>query len=140
MKETLRQVGKNLWVADLDSAVTVQDSFGLIIDCEGGGSCKNSLVMSPTGKTSHSWTARDLNQIISFALPALRNGKQVLLHCHRGVSRSACAAAAILIATGEAEILEDALAKVATSGRGPAVVTVSSLKGWFRDYRTFKLL
>jgi len=135
MKENLRQVGKNLWVSDRESAALVQDSFALILDCEGDGACENAVQVAPTGKTNHTWEAHDLERIIKLALPVLETQQDVLIHCRHGRSRSACAAAAVLIARQEAHDLEEALAKTRAAEKIPAVVTVASLRRWYHGIK-----
>jgi len=135
MMETLREVAPNLWVSDAESASVVGDDYDLVIDCTGNGPTKGNgktASMRPEGKTNHAWTPRQLMKIAGGVTKHLANGETVLIHCQRGVSRSACAAAAVLMYSGQASTVESALMKTAWDGRQPASVTVGSLKRWWK--------
>jgi len=135
MMETLREVAPNLWVSDRASAAVVGEDYDLVIDCTGNGPTKGNgktASLLPEGKTNHAWTKRQLMKIAGGVSKHLDDGDVVLIHCSRGVSRSACAAAAVLMYRGEASSVESALAKTAWDGRKPASVTVGSLKRWWR--------
>lgn len=131
MRETLRQVAANLWVSDLESAAEVGGDFTVVLDCTGKTTGRNVLESRPTGSTNHTWTVEDLDTLTDRAGRILEGQGTVLIHCRRGVSRSACAAAAVLLAQGKASSVKDALARTAIPGSPPASQSVSGLQKWW---------
>lgn len=135
MTETLREVAPKLWVSDIGSAGVVGEDFSLVIDCTGGQGPTNgngrTVPVRPTGRTNHAWSEADLNTIVGVVTMRLEAGGNVLIHCNRGVSRSACAAAAVLLWTEQAESLAGALDKVAVEGRRPNNHSVGGLRLWW---------
>ena len=132
MQETLREVSKNLWVSDFESARMVEDDFTLVVDCTGRAPDRwNGISIPPTGITNHYWTVEDLNRITIKVSARLRAGKPVLIHCSRGVSRSVTAAAAVLLDLGRAHTVKDALAKTMYPGTKPNAHSIAGLKEWW---------
>ena len=137
MEETLREVRPGLWVGDEESAAILGDDYSLVIDCTGRGPTLGNgktLPCRPTGNSNHAWTVADLNTIVSVVGCRIEAGGTVLIHCSRGASRSACAAAAVLLWLGEAETVAKALEKVKAEGRRPNSHSVGGLKKWWEDY------
>lgn len=124
MQETLREVAPGLWVSDQDSAHALGGDFALVVDCTGWA--------RPTGSTGHAWTPEDLDAIVARVAPLLKAGKPVLIHCRRGVSRSACAAAAVLLADGGAATVRGALAKTTFESKAPSSQSVGGLRKWWK--------
>jgi hypothetical protein len=124
MIDTLREVMPGLWVSDLESARTLGEDFALVVDCTGWA--------RPTGSTGHTWTPEDLDGIVSRVAPLLESGEPVLIHCRRGVSRSACAAAAVLLATGASDSVKGALARTAYEAKKPSSQSVGGLRKWWK--------
>lgn len=140
VSETLREVVPGLWVSDIDSAAMLGDSVDLVIDCTGRGPCmgqRNCLDMRPEGNTAHIWDMEQLDTIASIATLKMDCGKTVMIHCRRGVSRSAAAAAAVLLWQGKAGSVDRALQMVAVGGKRMSSQTKSSLRRWW-DYRAAK--
>lgn len=135
MPETLREVSNNLWVGDADSAAIVGDDFSLVIDCTGVGPTRGNGRTLSYPANGHKWQAANLTQIANLAGMRLENGGTVLIHCNRGVSRSACAAAAVLLWIERAKTADEAIEMVKWSERRPASVTVGSLKDWWTDQK-----
>ena len=131
--KTLRKVTNNLSVADLESANAVGSNYALVVDCTGkAAKTPNRVHLRPTGTTSHSWTVADLDAITEKAVPLLKEGKLVLVHCRRGISRSTCAAAAILLALGEARNVDHALSFTKYPDSTPNAESVTGLRRWWR--------
>lgn len=124
MQETLREVAPGLWVSDQDSAHALRGDFALVVDCTGWA--------RPTGSTGHAWTPEDLDAIVGRVAPFREAGKPVLVHCRRGVSRSACAAAAVILATGEADTVNGALARTTFESKKPSSQSVGGLRKWWK--------
>ena len=116
---TFRQVATNLWVSDRDHAIQNADNVAVIVDCLGdthyGGTRAKILRARPTGSTKHRWTVEDLDKITRI-VGTIWPAHPVMIHCKRGVSRSACAAAAVLLAAGLVETIEGAMAVVEGPG------------------------
>lgn len=130
MSETLREIIPGLWVSDAESAAIVGDDFSLVIDCTGyGPTVGNGRTLSVVAN-GHKWDAASLTQIANLASMRLDNGGNVLIHCNRGISRSVCAAAAVLIRMGTASTVTEAIGMARWSERSPASVTVGSLNRW----------
>lgn len=131
--ESLRAITDALWIADAESALALRSEFEIVIDCTGeaplGG---NVYHCRPTGATGHTWTEDDLDWIAQKGALYLGRGKNVLVHCRRGVSRSPCAAAAILLATGQAGSVDAALAMTTLPGTSPATQSVAGLRRWWK--------
>ena len=137
-QETIREVYPNLWVADQQSAEVIGMDFDYTVNCTGEmpvGAGLNHVNVPPSGTTAHAWKAPDLNEIVSHAVPVLEEGKTVLIYCKRGISRSATAAAACLLAMGEAPTLEDAIEQTRSRVRVPASQCVGGLKRWWESQR-----
>lgn len=136
-KETLREVGTNLWVSDYASAQVIGEDFDLTVQCITDvltfARGTKHLEVTPSGKTNHSWTEADLNRIVFHAIDTLGRQGSVLIYCNRGRSRSACAAAAVLLASGEASDVQEALKKVSHNGSRPATTSIGGLNRWWRD-------
>ena len=129
--ESLREVRPDLWVSDQESARTIGDDFGCVIDCTGKHwQYPNTVNARPTGATNHTWTVDDLDRIVFIVTRMLEHGP-VLIHCRRGVSRSACAAAAVLLALGEAEGVATAIAKTRFEDQKISVNSMAGLKRWW---------
>jgi len=110
--ETLREVSPDLWVSDRVSARMVGEDFALVVDCWGKTKdAPNKMHARPTGKTNHFWTVHDLVEIAKAAKPHLVAGRPVLIHCSRGVSRSTCAAAAVMMILGRVDTIDEGIAK-----------------------------
>lgn len=132
MVESLREVSPGLWVSDIDSAGILGDDFALVIDCTGKAPpARNKVHARPTGSTGHSWTVEDLDGIVRL-VEAHRAAGPVLIHCRRGVSRSVCAAAAVLLATGVCSTVDGALIRTKFRGETPATQSVAGLRRWWR--------
>ena len=133
MMETLREVSTNLWVSDIESAAIVGDDFALVVDCTGKARIgKNGIHARPTGATGHAWTVKDLDWITDLASTLVKDGRPVLVHCRRGVSRSPCAAAAVLLALGLAKNVDHALSKTKVFDTVPASQSVAGLRKWWK--------
>jgi hypothetical protein len=128
-----RQIAKmNLWVSDCDTAAQTCGDYDLVIDCiDHSYNCDHKIVITPSGKTNHSWTIADLNKIITAALPVMKDGGKVLIHCRRGVSRSAVGAAAILLGSGRSQSVKMALLKSCVDGE-PNSQSVKGLSDWLK--------
>ena len=131
---TFRQVATNLWVSDRDTAIENANDVAVIVDCLGdtcyGGTTAKILHIRPTGSTKHRWTVEDLDKITSI-IGKLWPAHRVLVHCKRGVSRSACAAAAILLAAGLVETIEGAMAVVEVPGEEVSGHSMKGLREWW---------
>ncbi len=116
----MREVGDKLWVANLEEAREWADAVDLVIDCLDDH--------APTGKTSHEWTPDDLDAIVTAVKVATGD---VLVHCRSGKSRSACAAAAVLLDRGDADDPTAAMrmTKMGTSRMNPH--SVKGLREWW---------
>lgn len=128
-----RQVHPCLYVGSLAARARSND-FDLVVDCLGAttASCGCPVVVvTPTGRTGHTWSAIDLGLIISEVVPVIEEGGTVLVHCRRGVSRSATAAAAVLLALGVVDDVDDALERARHPRRRPATSSEGSLKAWW---------
>lgn len=133
MNETLREITPSIWIADAESALALRDEFGLVFDCTGeapvGGNVHH---VRPSGSTGHAWTEDDLDWIVAKAELYLGRGQTLLFHCRRGVSRSPCAAAAVLLATGQARTVDGAVEMTAFPGTSPASQSVAGLRRWWK--------
>jgi len=141
--ETLRAITDQLWVADQKSAAILGSDFDLTVNCTGElpvarGSYMH-LDQSPTGKTNHSWTASDLNRIVATVSEVIADGGTVLVFCKRGVSRSATAAAAVLLAAGVVSSIQEAIDLVRAPTRKPANQCIGGLRKWFDDRKQLSL-
>jgi hypothetical protein len=137
-KETIREVRQNLWVADQQSAEVLGMDFDYTVNCTGElplGIGANHDNVTPTGSTGHAWEPPDLNEIVRCVIPALKEGKTVLIYCKRGISRSTTAAAACLLAMGDAPTLENAIDRTRSHVRVPASQCVGGLKRWWESQR-----
>jgi hypothetical protein len=76
------------------------------------------------------WSVDDLDAITRCAMPVLRAGRPVAVHCRNGVSRSVTAAAAILVRLGS-HSPADALA-ACRGHRPPSPTAVGSYWRWAR--------
>jgi len=135
VNETLREVRPNLWVSDQESAAVLGDDYDLVIDCTGRGPTRgngHTVSLLPSGRTNHSWAPDQLNTIVFLATVRLERGESILIHCRRGVSRSACAAAAVLLWLEEAKDAKDALSKVAFGDQRMSGHSTASLKRWWK--------
>jgi len=129
--ETLREVHSDLWVSDQDSAQLMGDDFRCVLDCTGRNyHFPNTVNVVPTGTTNHTWTEDDLDRIVRIAVGMLQHGP-VLIHCRRGVSRSACAAAAVILALGEADGIVSALEKTRFEDQKISVHSKAGLRRWW---------
>lgn len=125
-------INMGLFISDAETAAATCQDYDLVIDCiDHEYTAPNKVVIVPTGKTNHSWTIADLNKIIAAALPVMRAGGKVLIHCRRGVSRSAVGAAAILLGCGRSQSVKMALIK--TGGdTDPNPQSVKGLTDWLK--------
>jgi len=134
---TFRQVSEYLWVSDRDSAVRNANNVAVIIDCLGNttynGTPAKILRAQPTGRTRHRWTVADLDKVAGIITQVWEKhpGCRVLVHCKRGVSRSACAAAAILLAAGLVQSLEEAMEAVGVPGEQVSRHSLKGLQEWW---------
>jgi len=131
--ETLREVAPNLWVSDIQSARTMGDDFDLVVDCTGYGPTAGNgrtLSITPKGRTNHTWAVGDLDLIATVVGLKLEAGKSVLIHCRRGVSRSATAAAAVLLYIGRAKSRKEAW-EMASSDHKASRFSTKSLREWW---------
>jgi protein-tyrosine phosphatase len=128
----LRMVSPGIWVGPTAS-IRTPHNFDLVIDCAGllVDAPFPVEVATPSGKTAHTWTNRDLDRLVQVASPTLEAKGSVLLCCLHGRSRSATAASAILLAQGVAHDLDDAVTMVRLPGRRPAKSSKESLKRWW---------
>jgi rhodanese-related sulfurtransferase len=128
-----RQVHPGLYVGSLAARGTTGD-YGLVIDCHGAPAtpcgCPVAVAI-PKGRMAHTWSAADLDSIVSLVVPVLHEGGSVLIHCRRGVSRSATAAAAVLLQLGLADDVDAAVAAVRHPTRRPASASAGSLRSWW---------
>jgi rhodanese-related sulfurtransferase len=137
LEETLREVYPGLWVGDEESAAVIGDDYSLVIDCTGRGPTLGNgrtLPCRPTGNSNHAWSVSDLSTIVGVAGLRIEAGGTVLIHCRRGVSRSATAAAAVLLWLGEAETVNAAIGKAQVEGQRPSSHSVGGLKKWWADW------
>lgn len=118
----MREVGTNLWVSSLEEALEWAGVVDCVIDCLGE--------YRPTGKTNHAWMPSDLDRIVQAALDTKGD---VLVHCRSGKSRSPCAAAAILLARGEAQTPEEAMKKTGSPNRRMNNHSTKGLKDWWEQ-------
>jgi hypothetical protein len=135
-KETLRQVAPNLWVSDFVTGSILRSDFNLTIKCisEELPFCRGDhRTIIPTGGTPHTWSPEDLDRITFHVRGALDLEKRVLIFCHKGRSRSACAAAAVLLEMGLAKDVPEAIKKVSRRTGRPAKSTVDSLRRWWKS-------
>lgn len=133
MNETLREITPSIWIADAQSALVLRSDFGAVFDCTGQApSGTNVHHVRPTGSTGHAWTVDDLDGIVAVAKEYLERSQILLFHCRRGVSRSPCAAAAVLLATGQASTVEQALEITTLPDTMPASHSVAGLRRWWR--------
>jgi protein tyrosine phosphatase (PTP) superfamily phosphohydrolase (DUF442 family) len=116
----MREVSDKLWVAGLEEAREWGDAVDLVIDC--------LTDHEPTGRTSHEWTPDDLDAIVARA--RVTEG-DVLIHCRSGKSRSACAAAAVLLDRGEAEDPTAAMRMARMEGSRMNPYSVRGLREWW---------
>ena len=138
MIETLREVVPNLWVSDIESAAVVGEDFDIVIDCTGKGPTHGNpkvrtVSRRPSGSGSHAWTVEDLDWITKGTGYHLKAGHKVLIHCRRGVSRSATAAAAVLLKMGLAKNPKDAIRRTSFQGSTPATACVGGLNKWWKE-------
>jgi len=137
-EETIREVYPNLWVADQQSAEVIGTDFDYTVNCTGElplGIGLNHDNVPPSGSTTHAWEPSDISEIVGHVVPRLKEGGTVLIYCKRGISRSTTAAAACLLAMGEAPTLEDALDQTRSLVRVPASQCVGGLKRWWASHR-----
>jgi len=137
-KETLREVSPNLWVSDLSSASVLRPDFDLTIQCvpDPLPSCRGDhRVIVPSGGSPHSWSFRDLERITCLVRGALNLGKSVLIFCNRGQSRSASAAAAVLLDIGLCTAPDEAMKKVSSKRGRPAKASLDSVVRWWKAKR-----
>jgi hypothetical protein len=129
-----REVAAGIWVGSV-AARKAGSRYDLIVDCLGAPNEPNDgcrvEVVTPNGRTGHTWEPGDLEAVVSVAAPVLGNGGRVLIHCRRGVSRSATAAAAVILHLGIAADVEDAVNMVRRQGSRPANSSVGSLSRWW---------
>jgi|TARA_R110000824_G_scaffold156625_3_gene329791 protein-tyrosine phosphatase len=118
----MREVGTNLWVSSLEEALEWASVVDCVIDCLDEH--------RPTGKTNHAWTPADLDRVVE---AALKTKGDVLVHCQSGKSRSPCAAAAILLARGEAQTPQEAMKKTGVEGRRMNSHSIKGLKEWWEQ-------
>jgi protein-tyrosine phosphatase len=115
-----------------------------IIDCTSEGSQhahrSKVLHLPPTGTNSHQWEAADLNDIVDLAEGCLLKGRRVLIHCNRGVSRSTCAVAAVLLHMGHATTVQEAVAMARHEDRVPVKTAQASLTRWWADRQQMALV
>lgn len=116
----MREVSDKLWVAGLEEAQDWADAVDLVIDC--------LTDIAPTGRTSHEWTPDDLDTVVEKARTV---DGDVLVHCRSGKSRSACAAAAILLDRGEAEDPTTAMRMTRAGGSRMNPYSVRGLREWW---------
>lgn len=133
----------NLTIASEREVPTIGGQFDDIIDCTTEGSQHRYrdrvLHVPPSGSNSHKWAADDLDAIVELAEGCLEKGRNVLIHCGRGVSRSTCAAAAVLLHLGHARTVEDAVALTRHPDRQPVKTAVASLRTWWDARRQMEL-
>jgi protein-tyrosine phosphatase len=118
-------------------------AFDDIFDCTVEGESHEHqakvLHVPPTDTHSHRWTEDDLDVISELVMGCLEQDRRVLIHCGRGVSRSTCAAAAVLLSMGRATEVEQAVEMVRDSKRAPVNTALASLKRWWANRRQLKL-
>jgi hypothetical protein len=134
MTESLREVAPDLWVSDALSAEVLGPDFDLVVDCTGRGPHKNApwcLSQRPSGSTSHTWDADQLDFLVGEVARSLEAGGSVLIHCNRGVSRSTCLAAAVLLERGMSRDVYRALLQTKFPGSRINTQTQGSLKRWW---------
>lgn len=131
-------------VASERDAVRMAGLFDDIIDCTTEGAphlCRDHVLhVPPTGKNSHDWTSDDLDTITELAEGCLLSGRKVLIHCGRGVSRSTCAAAAVLLVMGYAKTVEQAVNLTRDPDRVPVKTALASLSRWWADRHQLSLV
>lgn len=132
-----------LMIAGKREVPAIGAQFDDIFDCTVEGLAHEHLNkvlhIPPTGTHTHRWEADDLDMIVELAEGCLDQGRRVLIHCGRGVSRSACAAAAVLLHMGKVAEVEEALALVKDATRMPVNTAQASLKRWWKDRRQMTL-
>jgi len=89
------------------------------------------LHLPPTGGNSHKWSPEDLDVIVELAEGCLDKNRRVIIHCGRGVSRSTCAAAAVLLHRGVTSDVDDAVARARNPERQPVATALASLRSWW---------
>ena len=118
-------------------------AFDDIVDCTTEGVqhlwMPAVLHCPPTGKNDHNWTVEDLDTIVELVKGCLDQDRKVLIHCGRGVSRSTCAAAAVLLYLGKAQSVEEAVALTRHPERAPVKTALASLEAWWLTRRNPKL-
>ncbi len=120
-------------------------SFDQILDCTSEGVAHTHPFgeyvthTPPTGSNDHNWTSEDLDAIVKKVSQWLEEDQWVLIHCGRGVSRSTCAAAAVLLHLGEAKTVEQAVEMCRDPYRVPVKTALSSLRSWWNEKRQMEL-
>ena len=132
-----------LFICDQKEVVHFGGQFDDIIDCttDGVTHAFTSKVchVPPSGKNDHNWTVEDLDIITELVAGSLARGRRVLIHCGRGVSRSSCAAAAVLLHLGKSRTIEGAVGKARHPEREPVKTAVAGLKGWWASRQQGRL-
>lgn len=131
---TIRTPRPGLFVSGLKDSFRIGPEMDLVIDCCGrGGDRPNGIIARPSAG-DHQWSVQDLDRIVGVAVPHLRAGHRVLVHCRSGRSRSTTAAAAVILAMDEADDLEGAVLRSSRpSMDGPCAPDrrcMTSLRAW----------
>lgn len=134
-----------LYVAGKASVPAIGGDMDDIIDCTSEG-CRGHDHMSkvvhlpPTGNNDHQWELDDLDAIVELATGCLKQGRIVLIHCNRGVSRSTTAASAVLLALGLARNVDEAIEMARHHERVPVKTAQNSLCRWWDRRRQLRLI
>ena len=127
-----------LLICGLRDSAQVEATVSTIIDCCGKAAGRAGRVTITPSAGDHCWAPADLDRIVAAVCPVLSAGDRVLIHCSSGRSRSATAAAAVLLAMGLAATPDLALAATTLepgpSGRArtaPHRRAVQSLRAWW---------
>jgi len=118
--ETMREVAAGLWVSGLVEAREWAGAVDLVIDCLDR--------YGPTGRTNHAWTPDDLDRIVGVVRGCEGD---VLIHCRSGKSRSATAAAAVILDRGLASSPKAAMDMARLGSRRMNSQSIGGLNRWW---------
>lgn len=134
----------DLYVASKVAVPANGGDVDIIIDCTPEGPTHQWAAkvrhVAPQGDNGHQWTRDDLDRIVGLAMNALGQGQSVLIHCNRGVSRSTCAAAAVLLAMGVTRSVNEAVTLCRHHERAPVKTAQASLCRWWDAHRQLQLI
>jgi len=134
MRQPIPDLG--LYICGKDEVAAVGGAVQAIFDCTSEGASRHPHMgkvrhVPPSGKNDHHWSPKDLDLITDLVSGSIRSGSKVLIHCGRGVSRSTCAAAAVLLHMGRASSVTEAVALACHPDRQPVKTALASLNSWW---------